>query len=143
MYLNINSNTYMNHHRPPAPPQAEGVLDLLPFVSHPPTVAACLFLVSCSAVPVTSSTAAASGKGVSGVMLRQRTLPAAAGPSKVKVPSSSDVSARPTVRARGDEPVLSGKLHLLDVYLAGAEGTGRLFRTPTGVSTLARPDAEF
>lgn len=70
-----------------------------------------------------SATAAASGKGLVSGMMRQRV------PSKEKAPPSSDLSP---AHARHDGPVFSGKLHLLDVYMGGTEGTGRPFHTLTG-----------
>ena len=81
-----------------------------------------------------SATAAASGKGVVGGTMRQRVPFVAGGGSKEKAPPSSDLSP---AHAPHDGPVFSGKLHLLDVYMGGTEGTGRPFHMLTG--DLPRP----
>jgi hypothetical protein len=69
-------------------------------------------------------------------MLRQRAPFAAAVLSKDKAPILSDVSARLTTRAHGNDPVISNTSHLLDVYMGNADGAGRPFHTPTGASLM-------
>lgn len=66
--------------------------------------------------------------------MRQRVPFVAGGGSKETAPPSSDLSP---AHARHDGPVFSGKLHLLDVYMGGTEGTGRPFHMLTG--DLPRP----